>query len=85
MKKIRQVKKVLGILSLHVLLWGCAATAEKPAAGGVGVTVQCPVSGTGVKADDSAQMVEYAGKKYYFCCSSCKEEFEKNPERYLGR
>lgn len=27
---------------------------------------------------------EYKGKKVYFCCSGCKPEFEKNPEKYLS-
>jgi YHS domain-containing protein len=27
---------------------------------------------------------EYKGKKVYFCCSGCKPEFEKNPEKYLA-
>ena len=85
MKKIRQIKTVIAMVCALTLMYGCAATAEKPAPRGVDVTVLCPVSKTGVKADDSAQMVEYGGKKYYFCCSSCKKEFEKNPEKYLGR
>jgi len=27
---------------------------------------------------------EYGGKTYYFCAPSCKEEFERNPEKYVG-
>lgn len=26
---------------------------------------------------------EYKGQTYYFCCEPCKEEFEKDPEKYL--
>ena len=26
---------------------------------------------------------EYKGKKVYFCCQSCKGEFEKDPEKYV--
>ena len=85
MKAIFRLKAWPGLLLAVLILCGCAATGEMPAARGAGVTVTCPVSGTGVRADDSAQMVEYKGKKYYFCCSSCKKEFEKDPEKYLGR
>jgi YHS domain-containing protein len=28
---------------------------------------------------------EYKGKKVYFCCPGCKEQFEKEPEKYLGK
>jgi len=28
---------------------------------------------------------EYQGKKVYFCCPSCKADFEKNPEKYLPK
>ena len=26
---------------------------------------------------------EYKGKKYYFCATGCKKEFDKNPEKYV--
>ena len=35
--------------------------------------------------DRSAQLVEYGGEKYYFCCSNCRKDFEKDPEKYLAR
>ena len=25
---------------------------------------------------------EYKGKKYYFCATGCKGEFDKNPDKY---
>jgi YHS domain-containing protein len=28
---------------------------------------------------------EYQGKKVYFCCPSCKADFEKNPEKYIAK
>ena len=28
---------------------------------------------------------EYKGKKVYFCCSGCKDKFEKEPEKYLSK
>lgn len=27
---------------------------------------------------------EYQGKTYFFCCTGCNEEFQKNPEKYLA-
>ena len=29
--------------------------------------------------------VEYQGKKVYFCCDDCKDEFLKNPEKYVAK
>ena len=27
----------------------------------------------------------HKGKKVYFCCAGCKEEFEKEPEKYIAK
>lgn len=29
--------------------------------------------------------VEYQGKKVYFCCPECVEEFNKDPEKYISK
>ncbi len=29
--------------------------------------------------------VEYKGKKVYFCCKGCPEEFLANPEKYVAK
>lgn len=26
---------------------------------------------------------EYKGKTYYFCASTCKQKFDKSPEKYV--
>lgn len=41
-----------------------------------------PVCGMVVRPSDSTSL-EYDGKKYYFCCESCKRKFECNPELYV--
>jgi YHS domain-containing protein len=49
-----------------------------------GFTVQtvCPVSGQPIKAD---KMVEYKGKKVYFCCENCPKAFEKEPTKFAAK
>ncbi len=42
----------------------------------------CPVMGGAINKDI---FTEYKGKKVYFCCASCKEAFEKEPEKYLSK
>ena len=85
MVKDMQVKAAFRVLCAILLVSGCAATQDNTAGRNVDVTVTCPVSGTPVKASDSAQMAEYKGEKYFFCCGSCKREFEKDPDKYLAR
>jgi len=26
---------------------------------------------------------EYKGKTYYFCCESCKKQFDENPDKFV--
>ena len=42
----------------------------------------CPVMGGTV---NEALFTEYQGKRVYFCCPSCKTEFEKDPQAYLSK
>ena len=41
-----------------------------------------PVCGMLVKTDEAAGRSEYQGKSYFFCALSCKESFDRSPERY---
>jgi YHS domain-containing protein len=42
-----------------------------------------PVCGMEVNEKTAKYKTEYLGKTYYFCCSICKEKFEKNPNKYI--
>ncbi|HBG26113.1 MAG TPA: hypothetical protein DDX75_03355 [Phycisphaerales bacterium] len=42
----------------------------------------CPVMGGPINKDI---FVEYQGKKVYFCCAGCIEQFNKEPEKYLPK
>src|ERR1700756_1638445 len=41
-----------------------------------------PVCGMKVDPKD-AEIFEYQGKTYYFCCDGCREAFQENPAEYL--
>src|SRR5882762_2913780 len=43
-----------------------------------------PVCGMNVEAGKAAAKVEYLGKIYYFCASSCAKRFQQAPEKYVG-
>ena len=38
-----------------------------------------------VDENSAAATYEFKGKTYYFCAPGCKADFEKDPEKYLGR
>lgn len=43
-----------------------------------------PVCGMDVKVADCKYSSKYKDKTYYFCSSSCKKSFDKNPSKYIG-
>lgn len=42
----------------------------------------CPVMGREI---DPAIHTDYKGKRVYFCCSDCVDEFKKDPEKYMKK
>ena len=42
-----------------------------------------PVCGMEVDEDKAKATYEYNGEMYYFCAPGCKNEFQKDPEKYL--
>ena len=59
---------------------------ELAAAGMVGTLSKDPVCGVDVsinKAEKTGRKSTYQGKVYYFTSDECKEQFEKNPGRYI--
>jgi len=43
-----------------------------------------PVCGMTIKKKDAAATSDYKGKTIYFCNKTCKEEFDKDPEKFAG-
>ena len=44
-----------------------------------------PVCGMEVTYQSAEARSEYKGKTYYFCSLGCKEDFDKDPEKYLSQ
>jgi Cu(I)/Ag(I) efflux system membrane fusion protein len=42
----------------------------------------CPIMGGKI---DEQYFTVYEGKKVYFCCPGCEQEFLKEPEKYLSK
>ncbi len=43
---------------------------------------KCPVMGGDI---DRSKYTDYKGKRVYFCCAQCIDEFKKNPEKYMQK
>ncbi len=44
-----------------------------------------PVCGMKIKKKEAAATSEYKGRTVYFCNRSCKEEFDRDPDKYASR
>ena len=44
-----------------------------------------PVCGMNVDPQTARFKTEHEGKPYYFCCSGCRDKFERNPRAFVGR
>ena len=47
-----------------------------------------PICGMEVDAEEAIalrRVSEYKGKNYYFCAESCKQDFDRNPEKFIGK
>ena len=44
-----------------------------------------PVCGMTVTKEDAAGTYVYKGQTYYFCSKACKDNFTKNPQKYLAQ
>jgi YHS domain-containing protein len=42
------------------------------------------ICGMNVEEKGAKYKSDYKGKVYCFCSGMCKEEFDRNPEKYLG-
>ncbi len=42
-----------------------------------------PVCGMEVTYENAQARSQYNGHTYYFCSLDCKEQFDKNPEKYV--
>jgi YHS domain-containing protein len=66
------------LMAMSLLLGGYLFAADNPGKGNQ--QTACPVMGGKV---DRSVYTDYQGKRIYFCCSGCVDDFKKNPERYM--
>lgn len=44
-----------------------------------------PVCGMEVTEQEAAAKKDHQGTTYYFCSQECREQFNQNPEQYVGQ
>ena len=44
-----------------------------------------PVCGMAVTKEGAAGSYSFKGKTYYFCSNACRDNFVKNPDKYLSQ
>ncbi len=87
--RVLRITKLLTLLVVAlavVMVVGCKKSEDEtttpPETGKIEQKV-CPVmAGNPINKN---VLVEYQGKKVYFCCNDCKAAFRKDPEKYLGK
>ncbi len=79
----RPLLTAAAVLTLATAGFTAANAAPTPAKAPAAPLV-CPVTGeTIASVNDAAGSSVYKGKTYYFCCSSCKPAFDKDPAKYI--
>jgi YHS domain-containing protein len=73
MKLIVLLTVTLGLLSFG---WSMPGIVQADA------QTKCPVLGGKI---NEKVFVDYQGKRIYFCCAACIDEFKKDPEKYLKK
>lgn len=61
----------------------CGANQQSTIEDVVEEKVQCPVMKNWILPSEAADLTEYNGKTYYFCCGGCKDKFLSEPEKYI--
>jgi len=68
------------VLALGLMLSQVAFAPEAAAAGKA--QTNCPVMGGKI---DTKVFADYQGKRVYFCCTGCLEDFRKEPDKYIRK
>ena len=77
MMKVIKLVVLLGVtLGLLTFGWNMAGIAQAASQD------KCPIMEGSI---DKKIFVDYQGKRIYFCCTGCVDEFKKDPEKYLKK
>jgi YHS domain-containing protein len=78
---MKHFKRIIILLSVLFFALGTLALPTDSALAGKPQT-KCPVLGNPINKDI---YTDYQGKRIYFCCASCPQEFKKDPAKYMKK
>jgi YHS domain-containing protein len=80
------MKQLISLTALVLALVGFAGAQTSKQASLTPKTISCAVLGGPkfdiAKATANHMYADYKGRRYFFCCGGCPEEFKKNPAKY---
>ncbi|WP_029897630.1 YHS domain-containing protein [Desulfohalovibrio reitneri] len=71
----KKLLTILAVICLAAAFTGTAMAKEM-------VQEKCPIMGY---QPNEKLYTDYKGKRIYFCCPSCPEQFKKDPEKYMQK
>ena len=74
MNYLKKLTLAVALILAFAFISGTAGYAQDPN------QVRCPVMGG---AANKRVYTDYQGKRVYFCCPPCIQQFHRNPERYM--
>jgi YHS domain-containing protein len=77
-KMILKMMIMVVALGVVLLMGGYGSAADSPGKGNP--QTLCPVMAGKI---DKNVYTDYQGKRIYFCCSGCVDDFKKNPDKYM--
>lgn len=78
---MKQVKRTICILAIMFFALGSTAFTLKAVHAATPQT-KCPVLGGQINKD---VYTDYQGKRIYFCCAGCPDQFKKDPAKYMKK
>lgn len=80
-RMIRLVGLALFVCALALLVAACDGGGQGGAPKGKAQTT-CPVKGEKINKEI---FTDHEGKRVYFCCPECVEQFKKEPQKYIKK
>ncbi|MCE5335115.1 MAG: YHS domain-containing protein [Desulfobacteraceae bacterium] len=74
--------KKAGIIVFSAIAFGLSGFGALLPFAHAAAQTKCPVMNGAV---DKKVYTDYKGQRVYFCCTGCVENFNKDPEKYLGK
>ncbi len=79
---MKTIKALILVLTLAAFAAGSVWAADAKPAPPAMTQTKCPVLGGNINKQVYA---DYQGKRIYFCCAGCDQEFKQNPEKYMKK